>query len=118
MNWKKHEGSLLKVFSDAGSTPAASTIYKILKDADENSGKMRTDQIGRILLPTGLMTRRKTIPHIADAHAQSSWTARCPHVAGASAALPQLPNRPLCRRMRTIRNTIRSHEEQLVPDGS
>ena len=25
MNWKKHEGSLLKVFSDAGSTPAAST---------------------------------------------------------------------------------------------
>jgi hypothetical protein len=27
MNWKKHEGSLLKVFSDAGSTPAASTIY-------------------------------------------------------------------------------------------
>ena len=25
MNWKKHEGSLLKALSDAGSTPAAST---------------------------------------------------------------------------------------------
>ena len=29
MNWKKHECSLLKVVSDVGSTPAASTIYKL-----------------------------------------------------------------------------------------
>jgi len=28
VNRKKHESSLLTVFSDAGSTPAASTIYK------------------------------------------------------------------------------------------
>ena len=27
MNAKKHESSLLEVFSDAGSTPAASTIF-------------------------------------------------------------------------------------------
>jgi len=27
MNWKKHEGSLLEALSDAGSTPAASTIF-------------------------------------------------------------------------------------------
>jgi len=26
MNWKKHESSLLEVFSDVGSTPTASTI--------------------------------------------------------------------------------------------
>ena len=31
MNWKKHEGSLLEVFSDAGSTPAASTINKLFR---------------------------------------------------------------------------------------
>ena len=30
MNRKKHEGSLLEVFSDAGSTPAASTSSKPL----------------------------------------------------------------------------------------
>ena len=29
MSRKKHECSLLEVFSDAGSTPAASTIYKL-----------------------------------------------------------------------------------------
>jgi hypothetical protein len=29
MNREKHECSLLKVVSDAGSTPAASTIYKL-----------------------------------------------------------------------------------------
>jgi len=28
MNWKKHESSLLEVFSDVGSTPTASTIIK------------------------------------------------------------------------------------------
>jgi hypothetical protein len=27
MNWKKHESSLLEVFSDVGSTPTASTIF-------------------------------------------------------------------------------------------
>jgi hypothetical protein len=27
MNWKKHECSLLEVFSDVGSTPTASTIF-------------------------------------------------------------------------------------------
>jgi len=31
MNAEKHERSLLKVVSDAGSTPAASTIAKLLK---------------------------------------------------------------------------------------
>jgi hypothetical protein len=30
MNVEKHESSLLKVFSDAGSTPAASTTYKVV----------------------------------------------------------------------------------------
>jgi hypothetical protein len=29
MNRKKHESSLLEVFSDAGSTPAASTIFYV-----------------------------------------------------------------------------------------
>jgi len=29
MNVKKHECSLLEVFSDAGSTPAASTTYQL-----------------------------------------------------------------------------------------
>jgi hypothetical protein len=29
MNRKKHECSLLEVFSDVGSTPTASTIYKV-----------------------------------------------------------------------------------------
>jgi len=30
-NWEKHEGSLLFAFSDAGSTPAASTIIYLPK---------------------------------------------------------------------------------------
>jgi hypothetical protein len=30
MNWKKHERSLLEALSDVGSTPTASTIYKLL----------------------------------------------------------------------------------------
>ena len=40
MNWKKHEGSLLEALSDAGSTPAASTIIKSFTVNDlETSGK-------------------------------------------------------------------------------
>ncbi len=30
MNWKKHEGSLLEVFSDVGSTPTAFTITQFI----------------------------------------------------------------------------------------
>ena len=30
-NWEKHEGSLLSAFSDAGSTPAASTINPVIR---------------------------------------------------------------------------------------
>jgi len=47
MNWKKHEGSLLKVFSDAGSTPAASTNYTLLN--------IKTRPLLPGSLPPGLM---------------------------------------------------------------
>ena len=39
MNVKKHESSLLEVFSDAGSTPAASTKYKSFTVNDLESKK-------------------------------------------------------------------------------
>ena len=39
MNRKKHESSLLEVFSDAGSTPAASTIYKLFRMKDMKAGQ-------------------------------------------------------------------------------
>jgi hypothetical protein len=42
MNRKKHECSLLEVFSDVGSTPTASTIIKSFTVNDlESSGKNR-----------------------------------------------------------------------------
>jgi hypothetical protein len=47
MNWEKHESSLLKVFSDAGSTPAASKSFII--NYLQDNGHFRTPVLSALI---------------------------------------------------------------------